>query len=179
MSRFHTPSVRCTSVCTMEQIISCLRPSLYYQAPSRRIHFLWKRKSFFFLRFSKIVFPHVEFLCRFCPSRCVRFRLKAQKLFPFLIIYPSTRGVFDTVTSSFQKAPFSRIYTRKHENSAITREPIASEKFHFFIILRYFDQDCLFLVIIWLHSFADGNSSKVVTGWRKYRNPQSRNWKID
>ena len=52
-------------------------------------------------------------------------------------------------------------------------------KVPFFIILRYFDQDCLFLVIIWLHSFADGNSSKVVTGWRKYRNPQSRNWKID
>ena len=53
MSRFHTPSVRCTSVCTMEQIISCLRPSLYYQAPSRRIHFRWKRKSFFFPPFFK------------------------------------------------------------------------------------------------------------------------------
>ena len=145
MSRFHTPSVRCTSVCTMEQIISCLRPSLYYQAPSRRIHFRLKRKSFFFLRFSKIVFPHVEFLCRFCPSRCVRFRLKAQKLFPFLIISPSTRGVFDTVTSSFSK---SSVFKSLHENSAITREPIASEKFHFCIILRYFDQGCLSFVII-------------------------------
>ena len=110
--------------------------------------FVENAKVFFFLRFSKIVFPHVEFLCRFCPSRCVRFRLKAQKLFPFLIIYPSTRGVFDTVTSSFQKAPFSRIYTRKHENSAITRAPISSEKFHFCIILRYFDQGCLSFVII-------------------------------
>ena len=68
--------------------------------------------------------------------------------------------------------------TRKHENSAITGEPISSEKFHFCIILRYFDQGCLSFVIIWLHSFADGNSSKVVTGWQKYRNPQSRNWKI-
>ena len=116
--------------------------------PVQTYPFSLKTQKFFFLRFSKIVFPHVEFLCRFCPSRCVRFRLKAQKLFPFLIIYPSTRGVFDTVTSSFQKAPFSRIYTRKHENSGITREPIASEKFHFFIILRYFDQDCFFLVII-------------------------------
>ena len=114
MSRFHTPSVRRTSVCTMEQIISCLRPSLYYQAPSRRIHFRRKRKSFFFLRFSKIVFPHVEFLCRFCPSRCVRFRLKAQKLFPFLIISPSTRGVFDTVTSSFSK---SSLFKSLHENT--------------------------------------------------------------
>ena len=72
----------------------------------------------------------------------------AKALFPFLIIYPSTRGVFDTVTSSFSKVPFSRVYTRKHENSAITREPIVSEKFHFCIILRYFDQGCLSLVII-------------------------------
>ena len=61
-----------------------------------------------FFRFSKIVFPHVEFLCRFCLSRCVRFRLKAQKLFPFMIISPST------VTSSFSK---SSVFKSLHENT--------------------------------------------------------------
>ena len=138
-----------------------------------------KTQKFFFLRFSKIVFPHVEFLCRFCPSRCVRFRLKAQKLFPFFDNFSVHTWRFwycDIIV--FKKFRFQEP-TRKHENSAITRAPISSEKFHFCIILRYFDQGCLSFVIIWLHSFADGNSSKVVTGWRKYRNPQSRNWKID
>ena len=61
-----------------------------------------------------IFFRYVEFLCRFCLSRCVRFRLKAQKLFPFLIISPSTRGVFDTVTSSFSK---SSVFKSLHENT--------------------------------------------------------------
>ena len=81
--------------------------------PVQTYPFSLKTQKFFF-RFSKIVFPQVEFLCRFCPFRCVRFRLKAQKLFPFLIISPSTRGVFDTVTSSFSK---SSVLKSLHENT--------------------------------------------------------------
>ena len=107
--------------------------------------FSLKTQKFFFLRFSKIVFPHVEFLCRFCPSRCVRFRLKAQKLFPFLIISPSTRGVFDTVTSSFSK---SSVFKSLHENTKTALSHVRYHTFHFCIILRYFDQGCLSFVII-------------------------------
>ena len=47
-SLIRTHSIRCTSDCTMEQIISCWRPSWsYYQAPSTRIHFLLKMRFFF------------------------------------------------------------------------------------------------------------------------------------
>ena len=72
--------------------------------PVQTYPFSLKTQKFFF-RFLKTVFPHLEFLCPFCPSRCVRFRLKAQKLFPFLIISPSTHGVFDT------SAKFREIYS--------------------------------------------------------------------
>ena len=67
-----------------------------------------------FFSFFILLFPHVEFLCRFCSSRCVHFRLKAQKPFPFLIISPSTHGFFDTVTSSFSK---SSVFKSLHENT--------------------------------------------------------------
>ena len=76
------------------------------------------------------------------------FSLESAKLFPFLIISPSTRGVFGTVTSSFSKSSVFKSLHENTKNRAITREPIASEKFHFCIILRYFDQGCLSLVII-------------------------------
>ena len=80
----------------------------------------------------------------------------------------------------FQKVPFWRVHT-KTRKQCFQREIIASGKFHFFITLRYFDQSYLSLVTISnsLHSFTDGSSSKVVTGWRKFRDSQSRNWKID
>ena len=116
--------------------------------PVQTYPFSLKTQKFFFPPFFKNCLSTRRVFVSFLSVQMCPFSFESAKAFPFLIIYPSTRGVFDTVTSSFQKAPFSRIYTRKHENSAITREPIASEKFHFFIILRYFDQDCLFLVII-------------------------------
>ena len=87
---------------------------VYTIRPRPDVSIFVENAKVFFLRFLKIVFPHVEFLGRFCPSRCVRFRLKAQKLFPFLIISPSTRGVFDTVTSSFSK---SSVFKSLHENT--------------------------------------------------------------
>ena len=137
------------SVCTLEQIISCLRPSWsHYQSPSTRIHFLLKMRMFFGGRFSKFIRSHVA----------------------FLILW----------NHRFQKVPFWRVHT-KTRKQCFQREIIASGKFHFFITLRYFDQSYLSLVTISnsLHSFTDGSSSKVVTGWRKFRDPQSRNWKID
>ena len=149
-SLVRTHSIRCTSVCTMEQITSCLGPSWsHYQSPSTRIHFLLKmRKFFLFLRFSKFIRSHVA----------------------FLILWHHR----------FQEVPFWRVHTNTRKQ-CFQREIIASEKFHFCITLTYFDQSCLSLVTISnsLHSFTDGSSSKVVTGWRKCRNPQSRNWKID
>ena len=156
----------------MEQIISCLRPSLYYQAPSRRIHFRWKRKSYFFPFFKNCLSTRRVFVSFLSVQMCP-FSFESAKAFS---VYDNFSVYCDIIV--FKKFRFQES-TRKHENSAITREPIASEKFNFCVILRYFDQGCLSLVIIWLHSFTDGNSSKVVTGWRKYRNPQSRNWKID
>lgn len=145
ISRFCTPqSLDCVQVCTVRP-----RPDVSI--------FVWKHKSFFSV-FQK--------LNRFCPSRRVRFRLKAQKLFPFLILWHHR---FQKLKSRFQDS------TRKHENSAFTGEIFSSEKCHYCITLRYFDQGCLSLVTISLHSFTDGRSSKVATEWRKCQNPQSRN----
>ena len=66
--------------------------------------------------------------------------------------------------------------TRKHENSAITR---ALSHVPFLYNTQIFWSRLPFLRNNLTAFLADGNSSKVVTGWRKYRNPQSRNWKID
>ena len=116
-SLVRTHSIRCTSDCTMEQIISCWRPSWsYYQPPPHVSIFFWKCD--FFLRFSKLIRSHAAFLNRFRASRSVRFRLKTQKFFPFLIIYPSTRTVFDTVTSSFSKSSVLKSLHENKKNSA-------------------------------------------------------------
>ena len=82
--------------------------------------FILSENAKVFFRFLKIVFPHVEFLCRFCPSICVRFRLKAQKLFPFFFsVHTSRFWYYDIIV--FKKFRFQES-TRKHENNAITRD---------------------------------------------------------
>lgn len=158
ISRFRTPhSFDCVQVFTFRP-----RPDYLFSFETTKVFFPFFKNS----PSPRGVFESLLYV-QTCP-----FRLKAQKLFPFLIISLSTRGVFDTVTSSFSKSPVFKIL---HENSAFTREIVSSEKFHYCITLRYFDQGCLSLVTISLHSFTDGSSSKVVTEWRKCQDPQSRN----
>ena len=146
--------------------------------PVQTYPFSLKTQKFFFPFFKNCLSRSRVFVSFFSVQMCpFSFEsAKAFSVFDNLSVHTWRFWYCDIIV--FKKFRFQEP-TRKHENSAITREPSASEKFHFCIILRYFDQGCLSLVIIWLHSFADGNSSKVVTGWRKYRNPQSRNWKID
>ena len=120
----------------------------------------------------------VDHTVRPCPHASIFF-WKCESFFLAVFkIYPFTRSVFDTVTSSFSK---SSVLKSLHENTktrkqCFQREIIASKKFHCCMTLRYFDQSCLSLVTISnsLHSFTDGSSSKVVTEWRKCQDPQSR-----
>ena len=87
---------------------------VYTIRPRSDVSIFVENAKVFFSVFQKLSFHKSSFCVVFFPFRCVRFRLKAQKLFPFLIIYPSTRGVFDTVTSSFSK---SSVFKSLHENT--------------------------------------------------------------
>ena len=141
----------------------------------------------FSLKTQKFFFP--PFFKNCLSTRRVFVSFLSVQMCPFSFESAKTFSVFDNLsvhTWRFwycyiivsKSSVFKNLYTKTRKQRYQTWAH-RFRKVPLIIILRYFDQDCLFLVIIWLHSFADGNSSKVVTGWRKYRNPQSRNWKID
>ena len=104
----------------MEQIISCLRPSLYYQAPSRRIHFRWKRKSFFFPPFFKNCLSTRRVFVSFLSVQMCPFSFESAKAFSVfdnLSVHTWRFWYCDIIV--FKKFRFQES-TRKHENSAIT-----------------------------------------------------------